>query len=343
MSSWNSLVKEISGLNRPDALDIVRRQKLARVAEVTRRHLLVYASDFGTQNPIKAQLAGSMMSITLMDKDGFDEVTKNIQDVDKGLDVLLHSPGGSAEATESIVELLRARFSNIRFIIPSVAKSAATMMAMSGDQILMDERSELGPIDPQLIIARDNQLIVAPAQAIKDQFQKAQDDINADPAKLPSWVPILREYGPSLLAQCDNHLTLAETLVSTWLQKYMLAADGDAEAKAQRAAQYLNNHNNFHSHSRRVGMTDLQGLGLNILDMRTAPELHEAVRDLYSVIMITFSQSGAYKIFENDQNEAFIQLLQIHNEPNQQSQQSPSQQQQRQPNQPSSREKKRRK
>ncbi len=98
------------------------------------------------------------MIVTIMDKDGFDEITRNIPKGDKSLDVFLHNPGGSAEATESIVELLRARFSNIHFIVPNIAKSAATMMAMSGDQILMDERSELGPIDPQLIISRDNQL-----------------------------------------------------------------------------------------------------------------------------------------------------------------------------------------
>ena len=315
MASWDSILKEVTNLNRPDGFDVVRRQKLARVEQVTGRHLLIYASDFGTQDRIKAQFAGGMMIVTIMDKDGFDEVTRNIPKDDKGLDVFLHSPGGSAEATESIVALLRDRCASMRFIVPNIAKSAATMMAMSGDQILMDERSELGPIDPQLIISRDNQLIAAPAQAIKDQFKKAQDDINTDPNKLPSWVPILREYGPSLLAECDNHLALAETLVSTWLKKYMLASDVEAASKATVAAKFLNNHNNFHSHSRRVGITELQALGLNILDMRQDPQLHEAVRELYTALMVTFSNTGAYKIFENGCGEALIQQIQMQQVP----------------------------
>lgn len=109
------------------------------IQEITERPLIIYAVDFITPNPIKAQFAGNLMSISLADKDGFDEVTRNLPKNSK-IDILLHSPGGSAEATESIV---------------------------------------------------------APAQAIKDQFETAQKEINADPQKLPSWVPILGWFGPA--------------------------------------------------------------------------------------------------------------------------------------------------
>ncbi|KKL85523.1 hypothetical protein LCGC14_1953850, partial [marine sediment metagenome] len=61
----------------------------------------------------------------------------------------LHSPGGLPEATDSLVEIVRSKFRHIRFIIPSVAKSAATMFALSGDKLLMERSAELGPIDPQ--------------------------------------------------------------------------------------------------------------------------------------------------------------------------------------------------
>lgn len=310
MSSWNSVVEEIIGLNRPDALDIVRRSKMKAVQEITGRPLIVYATDFITPNPLKAQFTGNLMSISLADKDGFDEVTRNLP-IDAGVDILLHSPGGSAEATESIVAMLRHRFSHIRFIIPNVAKSAATMLAMSGEQVLMDDRSELGPTDPQMIFTQEGRVIVAPAQAIKDQFRAAQDDINDDPNKLPSWVPILGWYGPALLAQCDNHLALAKELVSKWLGQYMFAGDPLAHAKAERIAEYLADHNKFYSHERRVGIADLQALDANILDMRTDPNLHNAVRDLYTAITLTFAHTNAYKIVENSNGEALIGQLGI--------------------------------
>ena len=312
MTSWNSINDEIERLSqdRPDAIDIIRRQKMKAVQEITGRPLIVYATDFITPNAIKAQVAGSVMSISLADKDGFDEVTRNLPK-DAKIDVLLHSPGGSAEATESIVALLRARFSHIRFIIPDIAKSAATMLAMSGEQLVMDERSELGPTDPQMIFTQEGRVIVAPAQAIKDQFKTAQDEINADPKKLPSWVPILGWYAPALLAQCDNQLALAEELVSKWLKQYMFADDPDAQQKAKQIAEYLADHNKFRSHGRRVGIEDLTALGANILDMRTEPKLHISVRELYTAITLTFSKTGAYKIVENSNEEALIGMLNI--------------------------------
>ena len=93
MGNWNSIQQEIDSLNRPEASDIVRRQKINAVQRLTGRHLLIYAVDF--TNPIKAQLANNLMLISLPDKDGFDEVTRGLPQ-GSGLDILLHSPGGSA-------------------------------------------------------------------------------------------------------------------------------------------------------------------------------------------------------------------------------------------------------
>ena len=73
----------------------------------------------------------------------------------------------------------------------------------------MDERSELGPTDPQMLVNRDGQRIVAPAHSIKDQFKLASKEITTDPQRLTPWLPILRQYGPSLLSECDGSLNLS--------------------------------------------------------------------------------------------------------------------------------------
>lgn len=309
MGSWDRVNREISALERPDAIDEIRRRKMERVQEITGRALVVYATDFASINRIKAELSGAATLISLTDKDGFDEVTQNLDGSE--LDILLHSPGGSAEATEAIVDMLRARFTSIRFIIPSIAKSAATMLAMSGDQILMDDRSELGPIDPQMGVIRDGSLVYAPAQAVKDQFDSAQQEVNNDPNKLPAWIPILRQYAPSLLAECDHHLKLAEELVSMWLQQYMFAGHPNAEQRAKAVAAYLNDHRYFHSHGRRVGITELEKLDVNVLDMRTDLVLREAIRELYVAIRITFERSGVFKLFENHKHEILAQFIEL--------------------------------
>jgi ClpP class serine protease len=66
------------------------------------------------------------------------------------LDLILETPGGSGETVEDIVRLLRSKYSDVSLIIPGWAKSAGAIMAMSGDEILMEPASAIGPIDAQM-------------------------------------------------------------------------------------------------------------------------------------------------------------------------------------------------
>jgi hypothetical protein len=341
VGNWNSIAQEIqqeaqAAANRspkpgsPGPFDIVRRRKLAEVARITGRPVVLYAVDVFPVHPLKAQFTDTQLTLT--DKDGFDEVTRNVKG--PAVDVVLHTPGGVAEATESIVALLRARFDSVRFIIPNFAKSAGTMLAMSGDQIVMDERSELGPTDPQMMFVQGQRPVVSPAHAIKEQFEQAQRDINGNPSRLPGWVPILQQYGPSLLAECDNHIELSEVLVRTWLQQYMFATDPNGAQKAELVAKQLADLKGFYSHSRRIGIDDLKKLGVNVLDMRDQPELRDAVWDVYLATSETFASTGVFKIFENSQNEALLRMISFEAVPNPEPPQTPSLQRPNKPNKP---------
>ena len=118
---------------------------------------------------------------------------------------------------------------------------------------------------PLLFSNRAEFTISAVIFATQPQFKTAQDEINADPRKLPSWVPILGLYGPALFAQCDNQLALTKNLVSEWLERYMFAGDTEAKQKAEKIATHLADHNHFRSHARMVGMVELQTLVLRSL------------------------------------------------------------------------------
>ena len=66
--------------------------------------------------------------------------------------VVIDTPGGIVEIAERIVSILRHYYQEVKFLIPDSAMSAGTVLVMSGDAILMDHFSRLGPIDPQLYI-----------------------------------------------------------------------------------------------------------------------------------------------------------------------------------------------
>jgi len=319
MNTWNEVLKEVQArkITSPEGKEIfdvdgVRREKMKAVYNYTKRPMIVYAADF--LNTGKVQALGSEIYLDWSDKEGLIEAIQDIKE--DFVDIFLHSPGGLAEAADSLVDIIRGKFSHVRFIIPNMAKSAATMFALSGDEILMDIASELGPIDPQFTFRKaDGSVVNAPAQAIIDQFEKAQNIISSDPKLLAPWLPILQQYGPSLYQQAQNAIELSRNLVKKWLKNYMLKKDTARGRKANYIARYLSNHNNFKSHAKRIGLQELREIKvlkpLKIIDLAEDPTLQNNIWGLYHAISITFGMTGAYKIFENTSGRALIRLVHV--------------------------------
>jgi len=307
-ATWNRILQELVRLEiqdrqqppapgQPTQQDRYRRSKIAAVEQVSGRLLIVYAT--ACTSPGKP-VPMDMLMLDPSDKIGFKTVTDNIPP--PNLDVLIHSPGGYAEAVESFVQQLRGKYTSIRFIVPSYAKSAATMFVMSGNEILMDTDAELGPIDPQM----RTQTGTSPAEAILEQFEKAQAELRQDTTKLPSWMPILAQLGPSLLVDCTHAIELARALVRGWTKTYMLSGDPQAEEKSKRIADFLSDHARFKSHVRPIKIPDLVSLGVRVTELRSNPALHVAVDELYCCLDILLGNSPVYKIFENSAGDALI-------------------------------------
>jgi hypothetical protein len=220
---WSDILNEVQGTaQETGAFDVdgIRRKYLAELHALTGRSTILYSTQWIGGGPPDA-------SITLEDMQGMMQVCMGLPG--PNLDVILHSPGGSAEATASIVRYLRRKYDDIRVFVPLAAMSAATMWALSCNEIYMGKHSQLGPIDPQLVTAQGS----IPARAILDQFERAKRECSQNPAVLGAWLPILQQYGPALIEQCENAERLASRLATEWLEKYMLA---DREDRAKRAA-----------------------------------------------------------------------------------------------------------
>lgn len=298
MATWEEINQEIAR----DGLDPVRRRKIQAFSALTHRPTIVYAVEmFDTE---KINQARGDTALNLSDKDSFKEALRGINGQE--LDIILHSPGGSPEATESLVDLLRRRFNSIRFIIPSIAKSAATMLAMSGNEIILGMDAELGPTDPQMVLNEK----ISPANAILDQFEYAKKDLSGSSNNLPAWLPILQQYGPSLLTQCQNAIKLSKELVTKWLGDYMFGSHSRANMqKAALVGRYLADKKHL-SHSRSVDITYLKSKGVNIkYTSELTPDLTEALEDIHLAVMQTFLMTGTYKIFENSLGKGFYKKV----------------------------------
>src|SRR5882757_1004747 len=126
-----------------EQLQAARKEQLKEISKLRGgRDIIVYASDVSNR-------ANAPVALDFTDILPFQDQLSNLKG--DSIDVILETPGGIAEAVEDIVRLLRAQYEHIGIIIPGTAKSAGTIFAMAGDEILMGPASAMGPIDAQII------------------------------------------------------------------------------------------------------------------------------------------------------------------------------------------------
>ena len=304
LPTWGEILNELHESSDPTSLpdfDRIRRHYLHNLHSLTDRAVILYASAWFESHPISP----AELQIGLPDLQGFMEAVSNVREPE--LDLILHSPGGSAEAAESLVEYLRERFNHIRVFIPVAAMSAATMIALSADELVMGQHSQLGPIDPQFIINTPEGVRSAPAKAILNQFELAKKECKKS-SNLAAWMPILRTYAPGLLTQCEDSHKLASNMVAGWLERYMLSEEVSAKDKAEIIANWFADYESFNSHGRRVGREQARKVGVKVSDLEDNGDLQDAVLSVHHATMHTFASTSALKIIENHHGRAWVRM-----------------------------------
>jgi ATP-dependent protease ClpP protease subunit len=301
MPNWKEVLGQIQATG--SAHDVVRREAISKLAEQTKRNVIVYYSGW-LQKPELAKRGVQGFDINDSDKNGFMAAIHGL-DRSKGLDLVLHTPGGEIAATESLVHYLRQMFKDdVRAIIPQIAMSAGTMIACSCKEILMGTHSNLGPIDPQFG--------GLPAHGIVEEFERAKQEIAANPKAIPVWQPIIARYHPTLIGECEKAIKWSEQIVKEWLLTGMLKQEPPASAKrvAKKVVQGLGSHALTLSHSRHITRDQARSLGLKIVDIEKPPELQDAVLTVHHACVLTLQSTAAFKIIENQNGTAHILLAQ---------------------------------
>lgn len=309
--TWESVRRELNSTRTEQGqidYDGVRRRKLATLEAYTKRPAVLYATDF--LNEDKTKVAQNVMAITPDDVRGLAEVVRGIPG--EVVDLILHSPGGSPEAAESIVAVLRSQFKHVRVLVPLMAKSAATMIALAANEILMPISAELGPIDPQFLLSdgRGGQRMT-PAQAIIDEVQRAQRAVINQQPDAPVWLMQVQGQPPSLYQQALNAVSLSKQLVARWLEQYMFAGEQDAASKAQAIVDFLGDHNRFLSHARRVDIKALADLGAKVFQITDVDrELWQRLEEVWYAVEHTFRGAAVLKMWENSRGVGLFQVMQ---------------------------------
>lgn len=202
MARWSEILNQVhQGTN----IDFLRVQYLKELSNYTKRNTIVYYSGW---------LHNKTINVEINDNDmiGFMETVKGL-DCSKGLDLILHTPGGHPTATEAIVTYLHNKFQNIRVIVPHLAMSAGTMLACSANTVIMGKHSSLGPIDLQFEGIS--------AYYMREEFLEAKKDLENNDRSYDYWHIILSKYPAAFFLQVLDAIKLSSKLVKEWLKKYM--------------------------------------------------------------------------------------------------------------------------
>jgi len=277
------------------AQDDIRREYLKKLAAHTGRDTILYASAFTSQ---KVQtLPSVVLQVALHDVQSFMSALHNLRN-DK-LDLVLHSPGGSMEAADQIVQYLRAKYTHIRAVVPQNAMSAATMIACACDEIVMGKHSAIGPIDPQVTFPTATGLFTAPAQAILDEFDQAKGEVVANPATAPLWVTKIQAYPPGFLHMCKATLDLARDKVTEWLDTYMFKDVPIGNRQGRTIANWLGDATGHKTHGRPINIEVARNKGLRVSALEADQDLQELVLSVFHAASVTFDITHCAKMIEN--------------------------------------------
>jgi hypothetical protein len=187
--------------------------------------------------------------------------------------------------------------------------SAATLIACAADRIVMGKHSFLGPIDPQILMTTPLGPRWVAAEAILEQFKRAKEECK-DPTQMGAWLPMLAQYGPDLLVQCQHFRDMASSLAEEWLGNYMFRRRPDRGPRAKNVAKWLSTHSNFKSHGRHIPRSEAKKRGLYVDFLESNQEIQDAMLSAFHATTHTFTGTPAVKIIENHLGKAFVRMTQ---------------------------------
>lgn len=301
-----------------DVASEIKRAILA-IQHIRNKPLICYLSNI-VNTKIDAPI-----SIDNSDDLPFAEMISSIPGHIKDIDVLLVTPGGSGQQVAKFVDRLRPRFDNVTFILPNMAMSAGTIFVMSGNDIIMDSRAYIGPIDPQ-IPNKNGQYV--PAQSILvllDEIQKRGQEL-LESGKNPLWsdLQLLREIDAKDIGNAMNASQYSIELVEDYLFNYKFKKwDNHSRTKqpvtmlekktrAKKVAELLCSHSFWKSHGRGINRDDVWNkCEIKVTHAESIEGLERAIRQFWALLYWLFENGPVYKMFISENYAIFRNHIQI--------------------------------
>ena len=181
----------------------------------------------------------------------------NDVNVEEPLDLMLTSLGGDGETAFRMASMCHAEREDFRIVVADMAASAATLLALAAERIVMSDTSALGPIDPQVLMPQRGQYIAAKdiVAIVDDLNQKTMDN----PQAFELYASLLADIDAVVYQTAIAAMRRTEELVPELLR---LQQNPPSSENIEKITQRLQSHA---LHSATIGHKQAQKLGLPIL------------------------------------------------------------------------------
>lgn len=214
------------------------------------------------------------------------------------LDLLLHTGGGDIDAAEKLISMVRTRVAAglLRVVVPDFAKSAGTLMVLGADFVVMSDTSELGPIDPQIIVADGNgNRIRRPVQSYLDAYDEHTAKLEKEPGNVAAQI-MLGKLDPSTVKLFQAVQSRARQFAEIQLKRGMFRKGGNWS----QAASELLDTKRWQSHAQMISWEDAQDprIGLKVEYLNPKSDEWQEYWQLYCLQRLAVRDRQ--KLFESD-------------------------------------------
>jgi len=259
--------------------------------------------------PLVAFYTSFRYPVAIEDSDA--EMLENVlqaTDTKNGFALMISSPGGDGLAAERIANVCRCYSGTGKYlaIVVGKAKSAATMVCLGAEKILMGPSAELGTIDPQVVIEEDGKTKWFSVHNIVSSYEDLFKKAVRTKGNLHPYLQQLEKYDAREIQEMKAALSLAEDIAIKLLKTGMLNTLTKKEIR--KKIELLLTPKKLKVHGRALYAKDAQSCGLNVEILDTASDLWKYLYELHVRLNMFVSSNNIAKCIETTKHSFIARI-----------------------------------
>ncbi|SRR6266496_915458 len=258
-------------------MDQARRDLIAGLEENRSSKVITYLTS--DRAPFPAQIALDVIPL-------FYQALKTIGKTDK-ISLFLYSAGGNLDAPWPLMNLIREYCEQVEVLVPYRALSAATLLSLGANKIVMTPLSQLSPIDPEGTFITEGKQQNYSVEDVASFVEFAKDKIGiAESQPLSAVLQLLsQEIKPTILGSLNRTHARIRRLARHMLQLHLKEPKNETTITeiVNNLTQLLGSHNHL---IHRKEASEVIGFG-NLIE-KAEPETEGLIENLFSSYELEF-------------------------------------------------------